>query len=197
MEHLDNFKNLYLKHSVSLQPLNIFGIRDESNQDKDVWNDIIGYFTDTEIKFYKGTTDPGRYWTINKLNPLGTAHLCLGYHKDIWKLEKHRKKYIALCNTWQCEPTTVWRDINKDGKFDHQNEKIYTGYFGINLHRAHKIYRTTYIGKYSAGCQVIQNPALFTNLIQQAYKSNMEKFSYFLFDYNESNIFNDIMELVE
>lgn len=192
MNQLDYFKNLYLKHGIPLKPLNIFGIRNERCQKQDIWNDIIGYFTKDEIKFMRATTDPGNYWTLNPINKKGTAHLCLGYHENIWKLDKHRGKYIAFCNRWNCNKTTIWRDKNKDGNFTHQNDKIYTGHFGMNLHRASALYDLVKIGKYSAGCQVIWEINDFLGLIEKAKDSGMKKFSYFLFDYKQIEILSFI-----
>ena len=50
----------------------------------------------------------------------------------------------------------------RDERTDYINEE--SGYFGINLHRAHshKIVQST--RAYSHGCQVIQNPADFMRL---------------------------------
>lgn len=194
MEHkLDYFKNLYLKHGINLSRFNAFGIRNEDNQNKDIWNDIIGYFIEDDIHFYKATTDPGRYYTLNPINTEGTAHLCLGYQENIWKIDKHQGKYTAFCNKWNCEKTKIWRDRNQDYKFDNKNEKVYSGHFGINLHRSHRDKLIGTVGKYSAGCQVIRNPNSYKTFIEQAIKSEMKKFSYFLFDYKQIEIFNELM----
>jgi len=194
MNNLDYFKNLYLTHGVELQNLNIFGIRNEEKQEQDIWNDVIGYFTNDEIKFFRGTTDPGYYWTLNPMNNQGTAHLCLGHHKNIWIIDKHRGKYTALCNRWNCSKTTVWRDRDKDGVFKHQNDKLFSGYFGINLHRASALYLLDKIGRYSAGCQVVWEVNDFMDLIDKAKNSGIRKFDYFLFDCKQIDFFNELLK---
>ncbi len=67
-------------------------------------------------------------------------------------------------------------------------EKIYKveyGYFGINLHRASKYNTLTTVGKYSAGCQVIADPANYNELMRMVYNDVKGKFSYALFGERE------------
>ena len=189
---LEYIKNLYFKHGIPLKSINLFGIRNEEKQKKDIWNDIIGFFTEDKIYFYKGTTDPGYYWTLNPSLKQGTAHLCLGYHNKIWKISKHRGKYTALCNRWKCNKTRIWRDINKDTKFDKNIEKFYKGHFGINLHRASALYLLNKIGKFSAGCQVLQDSKNFNFLISKCIESKQKYFSYFLFDKSQIAFFEKL-----
>ena len=56
-------ENLYFKYGAPFERINIFGIRNKIDQEKDIWNDIIGFFTEDKIYFYNGTTDPGYHWT--------------------------------------------------------------------------------------------------------------------------------------
>jgi hypothetical protein len=193
IQYYEFINNLYLKYGIPTYDLNIFGIRDEAKQNEDIWNDWIGYFIpNKEIHFYRGTTDPGIYWTINPMDPAGAAHLCLGYHKDIWKIDKHRGEYTALCNKWLCRNVRVWRDKNKDTTYEKDIDPIQSGIFGINLHRADALQLITKIGKYSAGCQVIRNPESFNALIELSQKSNQRRFSYFLFDKSQIPFFNEL-----
>ena len=187
-------KKLYLQHGIQPTDFNLFGIRNAYNQVQDSFNDYIGFFTDfeSEIFLYKGTTDPGVWWTTNPSNVSGTAHLCLGYHKDIWVIEKHQGLYTALCNRWNCNPTRIWRDTNKDIKYNQVSDKLETGRFGINLHRAAALQNIEKIGKYSAGCQVIQKAEDFNVIIKRAIDSEQKKFSYFLFDKSQVSFFNEL-----
>jgi hypothetical protein len=192
MDKLNYIKNLYIKHGVELKPFNIFGIRNKSKQLADDWNDIIGFFTNTKIQFFTGTTDPGKHYTLNPMNRKGTAHLCLGYHENIWMFGMHRGRYKAFCNTWRCNKTKVWRDIDADGEFNNNNEKKYSGHFGINLHRARSSGLAFKVGRYSAGCQVVRSPERFKMMIEEGKKSGMKKFSYFLFDYKQIDFYGDL-----
>jgi len=194
MSYLKHFKNLYKEYGVEIDKFNLFGIRNEENQEQDEWNDYIGFFTDINIYFFKGTTDPGYYYTKNPVNKDGTAHLCLGFHKQIWKIGLHKGKYEAFCNKWPCNKTRIWRDFDADGELDYSDEKIYTGYFGINLHRANEDYLVSTVGKYSAGCQVVRNNNSFQFILEEAKKSGLEKFSYFLFNKNQINFFDDLQK---
>lgn len=191
MNQLEIMKNLYITSGVSIDLINFFGFRNAEKQKEDTWNDRIGYFTSNEIGIYKGTTDPGIYWTMNPENTAGAAHLCLGYHKNIWVIDKHKGLYTALCNKWNCNPTRIWRDTDKDTVQD-LNDKLETGRFGINLHRASSLFLLESIGKYSAGCQVVQDAKNFDIIMNKAVESGLKKFSYFLFSKNQISFFEEL-----
>ena len=188
-------KNLYLQNGIQPTTFNAFGIRNREKQGEDIWNDWIGFFTEKqdEIYIFKGTTDPGIYWTTHPETPEGVAHLCLGYQKDIWVIDKHRGMYTALCNRWNCNPTRIWRDVNKDTSFNASIDKIESVKIGLNCHRADMLAILKYIGKYSAGCQVILNPKEFDIFITTAINSGLKKFSYFLFDKSQIEFFNELV----
>lgn len=190
-EYYDIIKDLYLKNGIQPTNFNLFGIRNSEDQNKDFFNDYIGFFTDidSDIALYRGTTDPGIYWTLNAEINKGAAHLCVGYHENIWVIDKHKGLYTALCNRWNCNKTKVWRDLNKDTGFDIKIDKIESGRFGINLHRADALHKLNYIGRYSAGCQVIQSANNFDIIIEKAKLSGLKKFSYFLFDKSQVNFY--------
>jgi len=191
-DYIQSIKALYFKNGIKTTSFNLFGIRNEDKQKDDVWNDHIGYFTGTgEIKIYKGTTDPGIYWTINSTD--GAAHLCLGYHENIWKIDKHKGLYTALCNRWPCNKTRFWRDENKD-TLQSPVEVIKKDYIGINLHRASAYQILQQIGKYSAACQVIVSTSNFDRLLKKATESNQLMFSYFLFDKSQIPFYKDLLK---
>jgi len=60
---------LLKKYNGTRDELLLFGIRDDSAPMSDQFNDLIGYITRDTIQVYKGTTDPGVYWTFHKINP--------------------------------------------------------------------------------------------------------------------------------
>jgi hypothetical protein len=191
---LKELKEIYAEFETPWGEVNIFGIRDEDNQGKDLFNDIIGIATDETIKLYTGTTDPGAWWTRNPVTAAGVtgaAHLCEGFHREAWRVGIHSSKtpfaHEALVQTGNS--VKVWRDVNKD--FVRQgNEPVQSGYFGINIHRA-GIDDPKYIGKYSAGCQVIQDHKQFLEFMAivkatENYKRNRAsaRFSYFIINKN-------------
>jgi hypothetical protein len=73
----------------------------------------------------------------------------------------HRGQYPALV---QRGHMSVYRDNNKDKVIDLSDMKEH-GLFGINLHRSAKDYESTQVDKWSAGCQVLANPADFALLM--------------------------------
>jgi hypothetical protein len=95
------------------------------------------------------TTEPGAYWLKNPMNGKGCAILKPGQYRGMWKVGKHRGKYMALV---QAGPCTVFRDNNKDDIIDDYLPED-AGHFGINYH--HGGYdESDQINKDSAGCQV-------------------------------------------
>ena len=104
---------------------------------------------------YSITTDPGKYWLENPINPKGTAILVPGQYPGTWKLGKHQGKYEALV---QRKPVKVWRDNNKDSIIDYPyaHAEVSEGYFGINIHRSNPYDKSYIVDKWSAGCQVFQ-----------------------------------------
>lgn len=151
--------------------LNIIGVRATKNK-PDQFDDHIHLLYSRQdgqwiINSFPATTDPGTYWLQNLMNPAGTAILKPGQYKNSHRIGVHRGKYQALV---QQNPVTVIRDTNKDAVVDYNSTKEQTGIFGINIHRASVIGVTKYIGKHSAGCQVLANISDFNLLMQLAFR---------------------------
>ena len=91
-------------------------IRFEGNNPK-----IIGY--------WKATTEPGRHWVMNPLDPHGAARIEFGQY-NAWQVGMHRGNHEALVQTGG--EVTVCRDFNKD--FERTGDRRYPGSFGINQH---------------------------------------------------------------
>ena len=85
----------------------------------------------------------------------------------------------ALSNVLRMEYV---RDNNKDDVLDIDPSKKIKGIFKTNLHRCSKWKIVRYIGRYSAGCQVIQDPKHFDELMVTAKRQQSlgwgDKFSY-------------------
>ena len=137
--------------------LNIVGIRTNDHK--------ANTFNDWMVMFWKFqghwnnmifpiTTDPGIYWRENPMNVKGTAILQEGQHRGMWKVGTH-KGYPAL---QQHKPCTVIRDMDKDSELDFNGEEDF-GHFGINHHKAGL--NSLQVDKWSAGCQVQPNSALW------------------------------------
>jgi len=139
--------------------LNLVGIR----ATKPVVNEFNCLFTvfwkyEGHWNIYKMqmTSLPGLYWLANPSNPKGCAILKEGQYKGVYKVDKHNSKYDAICQ--RLGDVTVYRDADRDRDYDLVKGTEMTGMYGINLHRAHPDYELETVDKYSAGCQVIQDP---------------------------------------
>ena len=167
--------------------LNIVGVRSPSNAINSFDDKVILVYRDQNGKLcaneYPITTDPGEYYTQQKLlNKAGAAILVPGQYRDVYKLGKHRGKYEAMVQTGG--KVRVWRDGNKDDKLDRSGE-IREGWYGINIHRAGATGTTQKVGRYSAGCQVFQNAddfALFISLANKSSGIRGNKFTYTLLE---------------
>jgi hypothetical protein len=102
-------------------------------------------------------------------NKDGVAILVPNQYRGSHEIRKHQGKYEALC---QKKPVKVYRDNNKDGKYDMLEENIHEGIFGINIHKAgSRVEGSTQIDKWSAGCQVFSKESDFNQLMELAYKA--------------------------
>jgi len=153
----------------------IVGVRSNANKPNE-FDDLIGLVSNAKVAWYTGTTNPGTHWLKNLMNPKGTALLKPGQYINSWKLGLHRNQYRALV---QCKPITVFRDKDKDAIAE-ETAITDTGLFGINIHRANSNAVSKFIDKWSAGCQVLNNPADFNKLIDACIASRLSQFTYTL-----------------
>ena len=170
--------------------VNIVGIRN-SETDNKVTNKFddkitISYKIDSEWQFhiYDCTTDPGDDWVENIMRESGVAILKPGQYRRSHKLRLHAGKYLAL---GQQNPVKVYRDNNRDGNYDLNEDSVEEGLFGINIHRAtsREGKKSTYVDKWSAGCQVIAANAdwhEFLNICQTAKEIWGNNFTYTLIE---------------
>jgi hypothetical protein len=136
------------------------------------------------LKIFSNTTNPGVYWLNNPMSKLGTAVLKPNQWVDCWSLGFHQQKtdHRALVQTGK---VTVYRDNNKDNKYQLDDTKTETGLFGINIHGSNKAGKSTTIGKWSAGCQVFSTWANKEEVMDvcEKYKTvTKNKFTYTLID---------------
>lgn len=138
-------------------------------------------FNDYEFCFYKdetgeeqfhvweATTDPGLYYLMHPLYKKGTAILAPGQYIGCWQVGLHKGKYRALIQIGG--EVKVYRDANRDEKYNYDEATAEWGYFGINDHRASKYGIVNYVNRFSAGCQVIRDPNNFDELMTITSKS--------------------------
>ena len=172
--------------------VNIIGIRNSATGTK-----ITNKFDDTmTISFkdedgnwhyneYNCTTDPGDDWTDNPwIDEIGCAVLRPGQYRGSHKIRLHGGKYTAL---GQKKDVKVYRDNNRDENYDFDESTCDTGVFGINIHRATALEgkTSTYVNKWSAGCQVIASNDdwhEFLEICQEARAVWGNSFSYTLIE---------------
>ncbi|HUV84538.1 MAG TPA: hypothetical protein VMV86_02455 [Methanosarcinales archaeon] len=163
----------FSKHKYNWSCFHIIGIRSKSDK-PDAFDDLIILIDGDKISYYTGTTNPGTHWLKNFLNPKGTAVLKPDQYIDGWKIGLH-KGYEALV---QNKPVTVYRDTDKDDKSEEQGKED-TGFFGINIHRTGAII-SKIIGRWSAGCQVLNNPEEFKDFMRKIKFSGKKTFTFTL-----------------
>ena len=167
--------------------LNIVGIRTK-DMTANCFNDWITafyLFQDAWSFFaFPATTDPGTFYRLNPENVKGTAILKPGQYRGAYKIGMH-KGYKAL---EQQRPVTVYRDANRDEVLDVSGMTEETGIFGINIHHANAVRASTEVGKWSAGCQVFQDPdhfAFFLTLCERGKEKFGNSFTYTLLEEND------------
>lgn len=152
------------------------GIRSQAN-DKNKFDDLFGVVNGNSIKWYSCTTNPGTHWLKNLLNKSGAALLKAGQYINGWKIGLHQGSYEAFV---QNTPVTVYRDADMDDIAE-ETAVTETGYFGINIHRTNdKGVISQLIDKWSAGCQVLNNPADFKEVLLNAKATKKAVFTYTL-----------------
>jgi len=184
--------------------LNIIGIRSK-NSESDKFDDEIHVIYkngqgEKKHDIFPCTTDPGKYWLLNPMRKKGTIIMVPGQYSKAYKVGFH-KSYKAL---EQINPMTYVRDNSKDSKLDFSlyseveeiedvekikalyNPAFETSNSKTNIHRASKWKNLLNVGRYSAGCQVIQNPLHFDKLIdlceEQENWGQGETFTYTLLE---------------
>ena len=170
--------------------VNIIGVRNSKTTGRgtNAFDDTltISYKIDGEWQYHEFncTTDPGSHWVKNILSEKGVAILRPDQYRGSHKLDLHQGKYLALR---QKSNVTVYRDNNRNAKYDLDESKTETGIFGINIHRAtgRAGGKSTRVDKWSAGCQVIADNDdwhAFLDICQTSREIHGNSFSYTLIE---------------
>ncbi|MBL4863041.1 MAG: hypothetical protein JKY09_08510 [Crocinitomicaceae bacterium] len=171
--------------------LNIIGIRSASTL-TNIFNETLMLIFKDElgeqtVAYFPFTTKAGLHYLKNPLNVKGCAITAEGQYLKSFIKRKHRGKYYALC---QSAPINYYRDGNLNDKHELIG-KVIRGAVGLNIHREHPTRVTQKIGKYSAGCGVIQSGfEYFMFLIDMGIKYWGNKFSYTLI--NEKDFYPEV-----
>lgn len=169
--------------------INIVGIRNGIQGDV-----VTNWFDDTMTVTYTDsgftrfhswpiTTDPGLKGVVAFRAQGGIARLKEGQYRGCYQIGLHRGRYEALV---QRKPVTVWRDANRDTKFDEVATQ--TGMFGINIHKAGR--NSVAVDDWSHGCQVFKRWAdynQFMAICNKAKALHGNTFTYTLLNSDDIN----------
>ena len=141
--------------------VNIIGVRREDGTPNKFDDMIMIVYRDRSKKWcvnsYPITTDPGIYHLKKPSRVEGTAILVPNQYRSVYKIDKHRGKYDALCQ--RLGKVKVFRDGDKDAQHDMDPNTVQAGFYGINIHKAGN--SSTNVDRWSAGCQVFKNASDF------------------------------------
>jgi len=194
----NELKQKYLKMGYKFRTekmaLNLFGERSFNSQ-SDKFDDIVGCAWVNEngvpcIVHYKATTDPGKYWLQNPMKKDGTIIMVPGQYLEVYGIGKHKGEYEAFV---QIAHMAYVRDNNRDTILDFSlyrdrkkvGKEVFWGINGTNIHRSSLWHNVPFVGRYSAGCQVLQNATEFATLIDlrnKSFSKGFNKFDYTLFE---------------
>ena len=172
---IEELKQRFAGLSYTWSDFHLVGIRSTANL-PNVFDDLLAVVNKDKVTWFTCTTNPGTHWLKNLLNPKGAALLKPGQYIDTWILGKHQGKYEALT---QAKPVTVFRDKDLDEAAE-ETAVTDTGLFGINIHRANEKAISKFVDKWSAGCQVLNDPNQFKELLHQCKLSGKKSFTYTL-----------------
>lgn len=151
--------------------LNIIGVRHKGSKVTNKFDDCLVVIYNTNNKeevrrVFTCTTLPGKKAMEHPTAIKGTAILKEGQYRGAYQIAYHKGKYKALC---QRKPLTVYRDGDKDDKFDLNPLSIDKGIFGINIHKAGD--NSTLVDGWSYGCQVLSKSIDFNALMRLVERS--------------------------
>jgi hypothetical protein len=181
----------YLVFESGQYNVNIIGVRNRNHQPNRFDDTIHCVYKDESDEWvhlaWSCTTEPGKYWLENPTNVNGTAVLVPGQYRSVWKIDKHKGKYNALCQ--RNGKVKVYRDDNQDEIIDCDSDTITEGFYGINIHKAGA--HSTQIDRWSAGCQVFANESDFDEFMDICGKAREKwgnTFSYTLILEDEAQV---------
>ena len=169
--------------------VNVFGIRSKDLH-SNAFNDLICVAFKAAGQWvllqFDATTDPGLTHRLKPINEKGVGFLVEGQHRGAYIIEKHQGKYSALC---QRKALPCYRDNDRDGLLEPNENQIHVGWHGANIHRASEHRKSKQVDGWSAMCQVIADPweyDLFMSVCEVAAEKWGNSFTYTLL--NERDI---------
>jgi len=198
IKNYEDVRRLYASKSYVFREnkmaLNIGAMR-AKNSKSDTFDDLgwCAYIDENntpQIQFFWCTTDPGKYWLQNPMKEEGCAIMVPNQYKEVLGVGKHNGKYECFK---QLGPMSYVRDNNKDTILDFslyrdpekRKKALFWAIINSNVHRASEFHNVPIIGRYSASCQVVQNPQTFKKLIElrdKSFSAGFSRWDYTLFE---------------
>ena len=146
----------------------------ENSDILDRWNDTRNLIQDdgTIIMSAIATTEPGRFYTMQPMNPQGAARIAFDQYLDAWEFGMHGTSYRHEALV-QCAPVKFYRDLNKDGF--RTGDRIYEDEIGLNQHTTSNAPNS--IGMWSAGCLCGRYPSTHQEFIRLLKKTKKKTFN--------------------
>lgn len=150
-EALKNGFKVFLSKDMDL---NIIGARNPEPR-PDEFDDLLHVVYKLDGKYietiFPATLDAGKHWMENPSRSDGTAVLIHPYqYRSAFTFGMHKGQYDCLV---QRKEIPVWREKDLDLEIDEHNPSTA---WAIQIHRAASHERSSQVGRYSAGCLVIQ-----------------------------------------
>jgi hypothetical protein len=150
--------------------VNIIGVRAAGDPDNTFNDSLHLCYTDSGARWvervYPITTDPGRHYLDNPMNENGCAILAAGQYRATFARGQHSAE-----NPYEC--LVQVRNVNIYRIKGDERVGPASGIFGIQIHRANANSPSEFVNKWSAGCQVFQDPTDFADFMSTV-KTSMD-----------------------
>jgi hypothetical protein len=169
MDNIDNIKKRYTKNNYIFFETGDYNVNISIFRNKNIYYNsaddklVVIYKKENKwkIKCYKITCDPTPYYRQKFLfNPKGASYIKEGQYINSYKLGIHR----GFPGLIQYKPISIYRDYNKDLKFDKMYEE--TGIFNINIHGLNPKLKLEFDIASSAGCITFLDYVNFIDFIE-------------------------------
>lgn len=172
----DEFKKEFARLGYLWHNFHIIGVR-AKNGTPDSFDDKIFVVWGLSTYMFTCTTEPGVHWLQNLMNPKGAAVMAPGQYEDVYAIGLHKGSEALV----QIGTLKVFRDNDKDNIAEEIGTAVEAGpECRIDIHGASKNIVSVVIGKWSAGCQVINNK--FSTFMDLCKRSLLKKFTYTLLE---------------
>lgn len=168
--------------------VHIVGIR-TTLQVPDAFNDFMCVVYKNDLFITTCTTEPGTTYQKKLLNPKGCWVMMPNQMIDAYSVGLHQGKADHACLKSSGKIYGL-REDDKDGIVLNDKDAVASWQegsgIGANIHGANKLAKSTIVGSWSAGCQVLNVWKDKEHLIELCKNSGQQKFTYTLIE--ETNL---------